>query len=104
LGSNRVETYAGSGREDIIDGPRGKAAFAQPSGLASDGQALYVCDSEGSSIRRVPFEARKPVSTLAGPSDLPNGRSLFTFGDVDGKGGEARLQHPLGIAFHNGTF
>jgi sugar lactone lactonase YvrE/thiol-disulfide isomerase/thioredoxin len=104
LGSNRVETYAGSGREDIIDGPRGKAAFAQPSGLATDGRALYVCDSEGSAIRRIPFDVKKPVSTLAGPSDLPNGQSLFTFGDVDGTGNTARLQHPLGIVFDGETF
>ena len=27
---------------------------------------------------------------------------LFTFGDVDGPAVQARLQHPLGIAFHDG--
>lgn len=104
LGSKRIGSFAGSGREDIIDGARGKAAFAQPSGLATDGKALYVCDSEGSAIRRIPFDAGKAVSTVAGPSDLPNGRSLFTFGDVDASGKMARLQHPLGIEFHEDVF
>ena len=102
LGSNRIGVFAGSGREDIVDGRRLEAAFAQPSGLATDGEALYVADSEGSAIRRVPFEATKPVTTVAGASDLPNGRSLFEFGDKDGKGGNARLQHPLGVAYRDG--
>ena len=104
LGSDRIASFAGSGREDITDGARGKAAFAQPSGLATDGKALYVCDSEGSAIRRVPFSPKVAISTIAGPSDLPGGRSLFTFGDVDAAGSKARLQHPLGIAFHNDVF
>ena len=33
--------YAGNGMEDLIDGPVRTAAFAQPSGLASDGARLY---------------------------------------------------------------
>lgn len=103
LGSNRIGVLAGSGREDIINGRRATAAFAQPSGLATDGEALYVVDSEGSAIRRVPFDREQPVTTVVGPSDLPNGRSLFEFGDIDGTGGNARLQHPLGIAFKDGT-
>ena len=37
----------------------GFASFAQPSGLATDGKWLYVADSEGSSIRAVPFDADK---------------------------------------------
>ncbi len=102
LGSNRIGLFAGSGREDVIDGRRLDAAFAQPSGLATDGVALYVCDSEGSAIRRVPFEPGKPVTTVAGTSDMPNGRSLFEFGDKDGKGARARLQHPLGIGCRDG--
>ncbi len=37
------------------------------------------------------------VGTLAG-----SGYSLFDFGDVDGTGLNARLQHPLGITYHEG--
>lgn len=104
LGSDKIGVFAGTGREDIIDGPHAKACFAQPSGLATDGQALYVCASEGSAIRRVPFNRSQPVTTVAGPSDLPGGRSLFTFGDKDGIGDNVRLQHPIGIEFYNNTF
>ncbi|MBA3312323.1 MAG: redoxin domain-containing protein [Planctomycetaceae bacterium] len=103
LGSDTIGVFAGSGREDVINGPHGKAALAQPSGLATDGKALYVCDSEGSSIRRVPFEVGQDVTTVAGASDMPGGQTLFEFGDRDGVGSEARFQHPLGIAIRDQT-
>jgi thiol-disulfide isomerase/thioredoxin len=109
LGSQSIQPYAGSGKEDITDGPLAESALAQPSGLATDGTFLYVCDSEGSSIRRISTRSsnnlNRPdgaVTTVAGTSDLPNGRSLFEFGDIDGPATKARLQHPLGIAYHNG--
>jgi len=112
-----IEVYAGDGREDIRDGKRvppvpprldplnldfGFASFAQPSGLAIEDKTLYVADSEGSAIRAVPLEDGKPVSTVVGPIDMPRGRALFTFGDMDGIGGDVRLQHVLGVAAHDG--
>jgi DNA-binding beta-propeller fold protein YncE len=97
-----IRVYAGSGQEDVVNGPLEVAALAQPSGITSDGKFLYVADSEGSAIRRVPLEAGGEVSTVAGTSDLPRGRSLFEFGDKDGSGSKARLQHPLGIAYSAG--
>lgn len=102
LGSSRIQSYAGSGREDITDGPLASAALAQPSALATDGQHLFVADSEGSAIRQVDTPRGK-VSTVVGPSGLRAGRALFEFGDTDGVGGTARLQHPLGVAFDTGT-
>ena len=102
LGSSRIQSYAGSGREDITDGPLESAALAQPSALATDGKHLFVADSEGSAIRQVDTPKGK-VSTVVGPSGLFRGRALFEFGDVDGIGGKARLQHPLGVAFDAGT-
>jgi DNA-binding beta-propeller fold protein YncE len=107
LDGSGIGVYAGNGTEDIIDGPLrprgwfepGFASFAQPSGLASDGQWLFVADSEGSSIRAVPFDARKGVRTIVGTAHLPSAR-LFTFGDIDGRGASVRLQHPLGIAYY----
>jgi DNA-binding beta-propeller fold protein YncE len=102
LGSDSIHVFAGSGREDVIDGTREEAAFAQPSGLASDGANLFVADSEGSAIRRIPLDGSRPVDTVAGTSNLDNGRSLFAFGDADGKGTAARLQHPLGLAYASG--
>ena len=79
----------------------GFASFAQPSGLASDGIWLYVADAEGSSIRAVPFDHNKKVRTVVGTAHLPDAR-LFTFGDVDGPAYQVKLQHPLGIVYHEG--
>jgi thiol-disulfide isomerase/thioredoxin/sugar lactone lactonase YvrE len=84
-----IERYAGSGREDIVDGGLDNACFAQPSGLAIHGEHLYVADSETSALRDIEL-TRAVVSTLVG-------KGLFDFGDRGGIGREARLQHPLGI-------
>jgi hypothetical protein len=105
-----IGPYAGNGIEDIVDGPllppvpfqKGYSSFAQPSGLASDGRWLFVADSEGSSIRAVPFRSSERVATLLGTAQLPDQR-LFTFGDRDGPVGQALLQHPIGVAFHDGS-
>jgi sugar lactone lactonase YvrE/peroxiredoxin len=84
-----IERYAGCGREDIVDGTRERACFAQPSGLVAHHDQLYVVDSEASAVRSVRL-AGDAVTTLIG-------KGLFDFGDRDGTGQEARLQHPLGI-------
>jgi sugar lactone lactonase YvrE len=109
LDESEIGPYAGNGREDIVDGPLlpaapyelGYSSFAQPSGLAADGTWLYVADSEGSSIRAVPFDPQGRVTTIVGTSRLPEAR-LFTFGDRDGDRRTARLQHPIGVAYHDG--
>ena len=103
LGSDSIGVFSGSGREDILDGPHARAALAQPSGIVSDGKSLFVADSEGSSIRQISIDPKGEVTTLVGSHDLPNGRSLFTFGDVDAVGNEARLQHPLGVLLDGQT-
>jgi thiol-disulfide isomerase/thioredoxin len=107
LDDGRLSPYAGSGFEDIVDGPllpspraRTAASLAQPSGLASNGQWLFVADAEGSSIRAVPLDESKQVTTVVGTAKLPD-RRLFTFGDEDGPFADARLQHPLGLAWWN---
>src|SRR5437899_4259556 len=54
LDKEEVALFAGSGREDIMDGPLVASdnfpfkfsCFAQPSGLTTDGKNLYVADSE----------------------------------------------------------
>lgn len=109
LGSDTVQPYAGSGREDIRNGSLEESALAQPSGLATDGKNLFVVDSEGSAIRQITTKSNAnlaeptgDVTTVVGTSNLPGGRSLFEFGDVDAIGGDARLQHPLGIVYHKG--
>lgn len=87
--------YAGTGEEARKDGAVNVATFAQPSGLALDGNTLYVADAEANVIRGLDLPPGNAVTTLAGGD-------LFKFGDVDGKGDAARLQHPLGVAVHAG--
>ncbi len=90
LDTGTVGRYAGLGGEGRRDGTRDTALFAQPAGLATDGKRLYVADSEISAIRMIDL-ADGNVTTLAGGD-------LFDFGDVNGKGENARFQHPLGVA------
>lgn len=93
LETGLVGTYAGTGAEACLDGSLNQSAFAQPSGLATDGRELYVADSEVSSIRGVGLIDHLPVRTICGSG------GLFGFGDVDGQGEHARLQHCLGIEY-----
>lgn len=95
LGTAEIRPYAGTGAEDIADGPRMTAALAQPSGLTVGDDLLYFADSESSSIRVVDLPPRGNVNTIVGTG-------LFDFGDEDGTGDEARLQHPLGVAYRDG--
>jgi len=92
LKTEYVSGFAGTGRDAQIDGPNARAAFAQPSGLTSDGKYLYVADSEISSIRAVELSRTGRTSTVAGSG------GLFDFGAVNGVGSQARFQHPLGVA------
>jgi DNA-binding beta-propeller fold protein YncE len=87
--------YAGSGRENISDGGLAEASFAQPSGLTRNHTTLFVADSEVSAVRAVPLDGRGEVKTIVG-------EGLFEFGDVDGVGNRVRLQHALGLAYHDG--
>ena len=91
----QIRPFAGDGRENIKDGPPYAARFAQPSGLADDGKFLYVADSEVSAVRKLPLSGEGRVETLVGTG-------LFDFGDADGVGTKAKLQHALGITFHDG--
>ena len=92
LTTNKIKPYAGTRWEARIDGKITEAAFAQPSGIASNEKNLFVADSESNIIREINFQ-NETVATLAGGD-------LFDFGDVDGEGDEVRLQHPLGIEIY----
>ena len=96
--TGRGAVWAGTGEENIVDGPRLRALLAQPSGLATADGWLYFVDSESSSLRRVPLSGspEAAVETLIG-------EGLFEFGAVDGTYPEARLQHPLGVCCHGGA-
>ncbi len=91
LAGAMIGPFAGTGHEGIKDEARGRAWHAQPSGLALSDGVLYVADSETSAVRTVGLGgAQGLVGTLAG-------QGLFVFGDQDGDGETARLQHPLGV-------
>ena len=86
----------GSGREGVINGGVTAAELAQPSGLAFDTSGrLYFADSESSSIRFADALLPDGQTGIVSGSNL----NLFDFGDIDGTGAEARLQHPLGIVW-----
>lgn len=91
LAGNVLRRFVGSGREALADGAAEEAALAQPSALAVGDYRLYVADAETSAIRSVRLPDGR-VSTLVGTG-------LFEFGDRDGQGVEARLQHPMGVAY-----
>ena len=83
-----VQVAAGTTNEGLLDGPLTEAWFAQTSGLAADGDRLWLADSETSSLRWVGTDARVHTGV---------GTGLFDFGFRDGPADEALLQHPLGV-------
>jgi DNA-binding beta-propeller fold protein YncE len=95
LGRGTIAPHTGNGAEALVDGPLADASMNQPSGLAATGGRLYVADSEASAIRVVDL-SRGEIRTVVG-------EGLFEFGDRDGVGAATvRLQHPLGVAWHDG--
>jgi len=90
-----IGPWAGSGREDHLDGPVAEAALAQPSGLAQAGRYILIADSEISSVRVIDLED-STVKTIVG-------RGLFDFGDTEGAPDKTLLQHPLDLAVGHGT-
>ena len=95
LATGEVGPFVGSGRENIDDGPNPRATLAQPSGLTTDGNRLFFADSESSAVRVSDFAPDGYTQTLLG-------EGLFEFGDRDGKALQVRLQHCLGVAYHEG--
>ncbi len=99
LTSRTAAPSVGSGAEGTTNGLLLEAALAQPSGLALDPDGLlYFADSESSSIRGAEVGAPGGVTGLV----AGGAANLFEFGDEDGTGSNARFQHPLGIAWHDG--
>src|SRR2546423_3751592 len=74
LDKQEISTFAGSGREARIDGARDEAAFAQPSGMTTDGKTLFVSDAEANIIRAIDLAPNGKVRTLVGGA-------LLDFGD-----------------------
>ena len=96
VNTRHASVHAGSGHERIKDGPLAQAELAQPSGVVGDGETLYFADSETSSIRSASIAPTGRVDSIVG-------LDLFMFGDVDGVGKDARLQHPIGLDLYEGA-
>jgi thiol-disulfide isomerase/thioredoxin len=79
--------YAGTTVEALRDGALDQAWMAQPSGLAADGERLWIADAETSALRWIE----------AGELHTAVGQGLFDFGHVDGPAEKALFQHPLGV-------
>jgi sugar lactone lactonase YvrE len=89
-----VTTVAGSGEASVwggafADGLAGSARFNHPYGLAVDATGdLYIADKDNQRIRKLAVNGM--VSTPAGSG---------TAGFLDGAGGSARVNGPVGLAF-----
>ncbi|BAZ42211.1 redoxin domain-containing protein [Calothrix sp. NIES-4101] len=101
LDSNIIGTYAGTGAEACYDSNLVESVFAQPSGITTNGDELFIADSENSTIRGVGLRTLKgesaQVRTICGSGNL------FEFGDKDGVGKDVLLQHCLGIEYADGN-
>jgi len=71
-----------------------KAGLAQPSGISCDQEWIYLADSESSTVRKINRKDGAVKNLCGGERDPTN---LFAYGDVDGDGVAAKLQHPLGV-------
>ncbi|MFN0092815.1 MAG: thioredoxin-like domain-containing protein [Acidimicrobiales bacterium] len=80
---------AGGGYEGMVDGRSDRAELAQPSGLTRVGQGIAFVDADSSALRLLTNAGR--VATLVGAG-------LFDWGRSEGRRGNGRLQHPLGVA------
>jgi len=101
--SGTLVRISGSGAEENRNNSYPtKAGFAQPSGLSIDCEyqasgALFIADSESSTIRRMDLKDGSVKNVCGGERDPCN---LFAYGDVDGVGIGAKLQHPLAVAWN----
>ena len=96
--TGKIGVWAGSGHENIQDGDLGTAKFAQPSGLATDGENLFVADSEVSG---------HPGDHRDSGTDDPRCGRIVGEGPLRVRrprrhGPEVRLQHCLGVAYGDG--
>jgi sugar lactone lactonase YvrE len=88
-----VTTLAGTpGILGALDGPGSIARFANPTGVAVDGEGnVYVADNYNFTIRKITSAGL--VTTLAG--------SLSSMGSADGIGTNAQFNYPQGVAVDN---
>jgi len=104
LEANTIKPFSGNGVEGCHDDQTNlmNCTWAQPSGVAfgpgQDGKKeLYVADSESSAVRCIDLDDLKSARTVVGGDGTST--NLFSYGDVDGVGIEAKLQHPVGLDY-----
>ena len=98
--SNRCHVFSGSGGEGNANSNPRSSTWAQPSGISAghfNGElSFFIADSESSAIRAINHDSEKACNVAGANSDT---RDLFAFGDTEGKGFDAKLQHPLGVHY-----
>jgi len=98
--SNLCQVFSGSGGEGNANSNPRTSTWAQPSGITAgpyNGEInFFIADSESSAIRAIDFDTEKASNVAGANSDT---RDLFDFGDSEGKGYSAKLQHPLGVHY-----
>lgn len=88
--SGIAQSFVGSGKRGLDDGPGLEAVLAQPAGLAVNEDRLAFVDTDSSSLRCVDLASGEVTSLVRG--------DLFSWGDDDGE--SPRLQYPLAVAWH----
>uniref|UniRef100_A0A6B2KZE9 Thioredoxin domain-containing protein n=1 Tax=Arcella intermedia TaxID=1963864 RepID=A0A6B2KZE9_9EUKA len=75
-----------------------KSTWAQPSGVCLDNneECLFIADAESSKIRGIKLKEAESV-TFVGGNEVDD--DLKAFGDMDGEGKNAKLQHPLAVCW-----
>ena len=96
LKKKTAQNFSGNGSEQNLNHPDPlQAAWAQPSGLTIGMNELFIADSESSTVRSINLNSGS-TRTIAGGEDAKP-RNLFAFGDIDGIGERAKMQHVLGV-------
>jgi sugar lactone lactonase YvrE len=91
LATSAVTTLAGTPQmSGSTDGTGSAARFNNPTGLAVDGNALYVADAGNHAIRRIDLTT-SAVTTWAGQPEA-------SAGAIDGVGTAAKFSMPAGLA------
>ncbi|CAF1144823.1 unnamed protein product [Rotaria sp. Silwood1] len=102
LQKNSCSAIIGSGTEENRNSTEPMSAgLAAPhgicNGIMNKEPVLFIADSDSSTIRVVTLHNGHVANLVGGDADPTN---LSAFGDLDGSGYNAKLQHPVGISFH----
>lgn len=92
----RVKQVIGSGDEGLKDGSADEARFADPQGVALDGNTLYVADTKNHAIRAVDLSTGD-VKTIAGTGE--QAPKLHPGGDA----AQIQLNSPWDLIQHEGV-